>query len=429
VTTSVARDPCTVERDGAGETCPVESSSSEDERSVPAARREMGQRMFALDMLRGVAIWLVLIRHLPFGAVTPDSLLALVFLKVHEIGWCGVDLFFVLSGYLISGLLFKELQKEGRIDIPRFWLRRGLKIWPSYFIVYGSAIAMWCAYSLWRGNMPEVHRLLGEKLIPNLVFVQNYLIESQWPHSWSLAVEEHFYLLLPILIAALATLHGRVTGVAGTRQPYGLVPVACGVALGILALRLRAACAGASWMQLYYPTHHRADSLFYGVLLRFVTVYHAPVVDRLQRGWPILMLSLPVGLAIPLFYPLEENWLTGTVGFTALYLGFGSLVFLAGANPNFGRSGARPFTLVARGLVLSGVYSYTIYLSHSVVSAVYEHGLINRASPANWVLFLVASIGGGIVVSHIVERPFLRLRERWLPSLSAAALSKAATRN
>jgi peptidoglycan/LPS O-acetylase OafA/YrhL len=387
-------------------------------------RGDSGQRMFSLDILRGVAIWLVLIRHMPLGSGTSESLLARALLLVNQIGWCGVDLFFVLSGYLISGLLFKELQREGTIDLPRFWLRRGLKIWPSYFAVYGSAVALWCGYCFWRGNMEEVSRMIGEKLVPNLVFIQNYFIESQWPHSWSLAVEEHFYLLLPILILALASLGGRFDRTAGGRRPYGLIPIAVAVAVGILALRIRAVAAGASWADLYYPTHHRADSLFFGVLLRFVSHYRSPIFDRLLRAGPLWLLGLPLALAIPLLFPLEESgWLTGTVGFTALYLSFGGLVFLAGANPDFGRGGAGPLTLLARGLAWSGVYSYTIYLAHSVVNSVYAHGVIKETGPADAISFLVLSIAGGVVASHVVERPFLRCRERWVPSRRPAALA------
>jgi peptidoglycan/LPS O-acetylase OafA/YrhL len=177
-------------------------------------------------------------------------------------------------------------------------------------------------------------------------------------------------------------------------------------------------------MELYYPTHHRADSLFFGVLLRFVSEYRSPLAGRLQNGWPLWMLAVPAALAIPILLPLEGHWFTGTFGFTALYIAFGGLVFLAGANPNFGRSGPKPFTLLARGLASSGVYSYTIYLSHSVVSAIYEHGLIRWTAPANGICFLVLSIVGGVIASHIVERPFLRRRERWLPSRRSAAVRR-----
>src|SRR5262249_49948708 len=81
----------------------------------------------SLDVLRGIAVSMVLLVHLPLAHGTP---------RLLSLGSYGVALFFVLSGFLISGLLYNELQKNGRLDLPRFWIRRGLKIWPSYFAAY-----------------------------------------------------------------------------------------------------------------------------------------------------------------------------------------------------------------------------------------------------------------------------------------------------
>ena len=179
-------------------------------------------------------------------------------------------------------------------------------------------------------------------------------------------------------------------------------------------------------MELYYPTHYRADALLFGVLLRFISFYRLPVSERLERAWPYWILGLPLALLIPLLFPLEEyGWLTGTVGFTVLYLSFGSLVFLAGARPDFGRSGPKLFTLVAHGLALSGIYSYTIYLVHSVVSATYAHGVLTGSATIHCFWFLVLSIAGGVLVSHLVERPFLRWRDRFSPSSHVAIAGRS----
>ena len=96
-------------------------------------------RLKSLDILRGVAILLVFVNHLE-PRISPaiaqlHGLAGFVFWHVKGFGWTGVDFFFVISGFLISGLLFDELDKTGRINWGRFWLRRGFKIWPSYFLL------------------------------------------------------------------------------------------------------------------------------------------------------------------------------------------------------------------------------------------------------------------------------------------------------
>jgi peptidoglycan/LPS O-acetylase OafA/YrhL len=142
------------------------------------------KRNFSLDALRGVAILLVLARHMPVEPTAGVSRAA------FELGWTGVDLFFVLSGYLISTLLYKELDRAGALDLKRFWLRRGLKIWPSYFVCFGLTTVITAALSLSAGDAAVARKTLLTAL-PNVVFVQNY-VGYQWPHTWSLAIEEHF---------------------------------------------------------------------------------------------------------------------------------------------------------------------------------------------------------------------------------------------
>ena len=114
------------------------------------------------------------------------------------VGWTGVDLFFILSGFLIAGLLFKEIRSEGRLHVWRFWFRRGMKIWPCYFLVFG----LWTAWNLiYYHNRDDAafHRHL-ETIVPNSFFFQNYNMSTSWFAAWTLAIEEHFYLLLPVVL-------------------------------------------------------------------------------------------------------------------------------------------------------------------------------------------------------------------------------------
>lgn len=131
-------------------------------------------RLRELDFLRGIAIILVLIRHSYINRF------------LVNMGWIGVDLFFVLSGYLVSGLLFKEYKRFGEINIKLFLIRRGLKIYPIFYI---TAIPYIFIKIL--SNKFSLSHLLGD-----LFFLQNYVsnLGYLYPAGWSLAIEEHFYL-------------------------------------------------------------------------------------------------------------------------------------------------------------------------------------------------------------------------------------------
>jgi peptidoglycan/LPS O-acetylase OafA/YrhL len=198
------------------------------------------RRNFSLDVLRGVAILLVLARHVPGGATTgfPRA--------PYELGWTGVDLFFTLSGFLISNILYAELDRTGTLDVKRFLLRRGMKIWPSYFACFGLMTAAVVASNVTAGDAAAALKTLLAAT-PNVVFLQNYL-GYQWPHSWSLAIEEHFYCVLPLVLLSL----GR-RGVL--RRLPALLFCVCAA---VLALRVGMYLAGwVRWQSYYYPTHVR----------------------------------------------------------------------------------------------------------------------------------------------------------------------------
>ena len=139
-------------------------------------------RNVALDFLRALAIALVLGRHIVIAPESINPLLHNITQYLVTGGWIGVDLFFVLSGFLVSGILFREHQRHGTIDIKRFFIRRGLKIYPAFWFFF--------VISLFIKPTAELSQIFGE-----LLFLQNYL-GKMWMHSWSLAVEEHFYILL-----------------------------------------------------------------------------------------------------------------------------------------------------------------------------------------------------------------------------------------
>jgi peptidoglycan/LPS O-acetylase OafA/YrhL len=162
-----------------------------------------------IDILRAVAVLLVFCRHSE-GA-----------LLVSRFGWAGVDLFFVLSGFLVTGLLFHEYKQTRSIRAGRFLLRRGFKIYPQFYFFLAASIAL----KFYFGEAPTLSSFAAEA-----AFAQNYA-EGVWAHTWSLGVEEHFYLLL---IAAIIWLAGR-----GGENPFAVLPKMAGLlSLGILTARV-----------------------------------------------------------------------------------------------------------------------------------------------------------------------------------------------
>jgi peptidoglycan/LPS O-acetylase OafA/YrhL len=143
-------------------------------------------RIKSIDFLRFLAVVLVLFRHFD---VKSYSITNTYFYKcvseLQNIGWIGVDMFFVISGFLVSSLIFRELDYKQTFNVKRFLIRRGFKIYPSFYIlIFFTALL----FSI-------KQKLIVSDLIAEVFYFQNYHT-GLWTHTWSLAVEEHFYFLL-----------------------------------------------------------------------------------------------------------------------------------------------------------------------------------------------------------------------------------------
>lgn len=361
----------------------------------------MTKRSKTLDILRAVAIIIVLGRHIE---VCPPELSPWLF-KLTSLwekgGWCGVDLFFVLSGFLISGLLFKEHQKYDTIQFKRFFIRRWLKIYPTFIALIIATVI----YDL----VAEHHVPLGS-LASELLFIQNYRV-GLWNHTWSLAVEEHFYLLLP----ALFILSLRSKSVAA--QSFRWLPGAfAAVAVVCLALRLVTATRGPfDAMKNLFPTHLRIDSLLAGVLVSYCLYYYRDKFLALsQRFFPIALLLGILPFTLPFIFKLEDTPFLYTFGLSLLWLG-ASLVLFAVADKE------PKDNLFSTTLAFIGSRSYSIYIWHmpvatwgvSALNAVFHHNV-------NWyaylIFYLLGSVLVGTVMAYVIEYPVIKLRDRMFPS-------------
>lgn len=375
----------------------------------------------ALDVLRAAAVLLVLGRHLHTTCPEDRPWLESSIIGLWErIGWMGVDLFFVLSGFLVSGLLFREYQSYGRISPGRFYLRRGFKIYPAFFVFLITTISI----AAWRDCQPFP---TAEKVLVEVAFLQSYL-PSMWNHDWSLAVEEHFYLLLPLLLLVLiycrkvATGEWRVasktkTGIYPLPDPFRrLVPVTAGVMAAVLALRILNASRSFQFETHTTPTHLRIDSLLFGVLLGYFYHFHQEKFNAITgRNRRKLLLAGTLLVAPMLILPMESPYVT-TIGFTMAAVASGcALCGMLGCKLWFPRC--------AEVLAYIGAHSYSIYLWHMPVC---RWGRIvaeriageSLSFEAALTLYVLGSIGVGVMMSILVEYPVLALRDRWFPSRS-----------
>lgn len=376
------------------------------------------RRVPHLDLLRAFAILLVIGRHLELPR--PDGPVGVFADWWYRVGWMGVDLFFVLSGFLIAGLLINESSTGPRLDIRRFLFRRGMKIYPLYFLFVGYIILSPVARAVLNGG--DAGATLSDQLSlhwPNLVFVQNYVGDGSIGHLWSIAIEEHFYLLLPIVVAVL-----------GYRRSRVLVWIGFGGVFLFLALRVLSVATDDPFAAGVSATHLRLDGLLFGVALRAALEYYPDRFAALRR-WRVPLLFLGVMLWIPCMVVPVDSAFTRTVGLTFTLLGAAAILVAlyhsSADDLGITQPLARP---IVRGLCWIGVFSYAIYLWHVTVlgglTKVTDRTISNwfGEGQLGWLLstaFLVTGvIAVGVAATLLVERPLLHLRDRYAPSRAPA---------
>jgi peptidoglycan/LPS O-acetylase OafA/YrhL len=293
--------------------------------------------------------------HCDFYGAWP-ALRLLSLLDQGGTGWC--QSFFVLSGFLVSGLLFISYQERGRIELSRFYIRRGLKIWPAFYTLIAAGLLV----DLVRGRP-----ISGAALLSELAFMQSYF-KGIWEITWSLAVEEHFYLSLPLLLLLLIYFNSE--------RPFANI-LHIFIAIAILALACRFAVgwkenASTDPLTYLYPTHLRIDGLMFGVLLSYYSRFRPNLFERFaswQGGWVLIAIAI----ALLSIFPVENRnmhpW-----GLTVIYVAAGCLVAKAVAF-----EGPRPIRVISGFLAPIGVYSYSIYLWHIF----YKHMLGHFFSPTH----------------------------------------------
>jgi peptidoglycan/LPS O-acetylase OafA/YrhL len=332
------------------------------------------------------------------------------FAWIETYGWMGVDLFFVLSGYLIGRQLLLRFKDDGQLNLKAFYRQRAYRILPAYLAV----LVVFFSFPSLR-EQPVI-----QPLWQFLTFTMNLFVDQSTGHAfssaWSLCVEEHFYLIFPLAVITVAP-HASARRVAaiilglcvagmvwrGLAWWQSAVPSAEDG--GVWEMNIR------RYMEMvYYPTYARLDGLLAGITLAIVSVYRSVFWERAQRHPNVLALAgaVVVGISVWIF----SNILTFEAcvfGFPLLSIGLAFLV-VAAAAPGGVLAKAR-----VPGAGWMAAVSYSLYLSHKAVlslafkhlpAALTQHGLLTFAC------CLLAALCAAAILHYLVERPFLRLRDR-----------------
>jgi len=347
-------------------------------------------RLPGLDLLRAIAIvWVMLFHSWMIGGMGGPLQ------PIADYGWMGVDLFFVLSGYLIGHQLLAPLRRGEPLRFGAFYLRRAFRILPAFLAV----LAVYLLFPAWReapGMQPA-----WQFLTFTLNLLIDYRRNQAFSHAWSLCVEEHFYLLFPLLAWWLARRPSRVRVVGGA-----VLVVAAG-----LLLRGYASLHGKDWLEsIYYPTWTRLDGLLAGVLLATIQIWQPDGWAAMQRRADGLAGAglLLAGAAIWLFRD-KTAFAASVFGFPLLSLGLALLVAAGAGNTGWlGR-----WRVPGAGWVAT--VSYSLYLSHKLAMHAMR-GLLLRWPAvhglAAFALYALAIAATGALLHYGVERPLLRLRAR-----------------
>ena len=357
-----------------------------------------GQRLRHLDGLRGVAILLVLIAH--FAVKSGGSGLEH---PAGVLGSLGVHVFLALSGYLITGLLVREFQVSGRVRLRDFYARRSLRILPAFWVMLAGYLLI--------ARFSDTVDIAGPQALAAGLFLTNYWapVPDWWTgHTWTLALEEQFYLLWPLALAFLRPRRAFVAAIAGIL----LEPV---IRTGSYLL------GQADVATLTCNLHLQADALMFGAVLALLPTVrpdlHRRLVDAVARfrlglvAIALLALNEVVNNQLGLGYQLP-------IGLTVEGL---CLMTVIAATE---RPGLLRRALAVRPLVWLGMISFSLYLWQQLFSAPDW-----RTGPlANTAVCVVLALAAAVVSRYLVERPALRLKARFEPPAAPEPIVPAGAR-
>jgi peptidoglycan/LPS O-acetylase OafA/YrhL len=364
-------------------------------------------RLLGLDTLRALAILSVVLYHLTIFGELPASILRLTYF-----GWMGVDLFFVLSGFLIGHQVLRPYLSGRQLSIKDFYRRRTYRILPAYLAV----LAIYFLVPVWR-EFPYLAPLW--KFLSFTMNLGFSFDRRGFSHAWSLCVEEHFYLVLPLIVVALM------------RRPSARKTVSVIAFIVFFGIGLRAFLVthypDDVWTGIYYPTYTRLDGLLTGVVLAVVRNFRPAWWQVLmQRGHTLLLTgALLVGCVVWMFRDYDLGNSTGSamwgviLGLPLLAIGLGLITASSVSTNSFLARVKIP------GAEMLASLAFSLYLTHKAIAHMvmerFPH-ITSPQGPASWLLYAFACLSAAWLLHVIVERPFLRLRDHATKMKSRTAL-------
>ena len=321
---------------------------------------------------------------------------------IDEIGWVGVDLFFVLSGYLIGNQIFSPIINQRKFSFKNFYFRRLLRTLPAYLFV----LAVYFLIPGFREApiLPPLWKFL--------TFTQNLDLHTgtAFSHAWSLCVEEQFYLVLPVFFLMI----GYKKSVRyGWFFLFGLVVM--GIILrSSLWIYYNQSVSNHSlyYTKIYYSSFCRLDELIFGVAIAMLRNFHKNIWERItQKGNLILLLGIiSSGVTFYLFIQYHFSLFMTAVGYPLLGLSFAALT-LAALSPN-----SYLYKIRIPGAAFLAVCSYSIYLIHKPISVIiyrelFKLGVVPTSFISVFVITLVTVVSSWLLYVCI-ESPFLKLRDK-----------------
>lgn len=365
--------------------------------------KDIKQKLYGLDHLRAFAILYVFLFHyfiLSHGQPEwlPD---------IAKFGWTGVDLFFVLSGFLISSQLFAQIKQGQNISFIQFFLKRFFRIVPAFLVTVG----LYFRLPLFREkeSLPPLWKFL--------TFTQNLGLNLKdfgtFSHAWSLCVEEHFYLFLPLILILLQFTNS-------IKNSYRLL-----IALFLFGFAIRIYSFNElylpkiedknGWMYwyryIYYPTYNRLDGLLVGVSIAGIYQFLPTIWNEISKfGNHFIILSLAVLTGANFLCDDQATFNASIFGFPLIAIGYGFMVIGALSTTSF------LYKWKSKVTTFIATLSYATYLTHKGIIHM-THQLLDEFKIDNNLMLLICILNCAVfayLLNISIEKPFMKLRNRIL---------------